>query len=432
MNSRPLVCEYLLTHSLEQLAEEHGVYARFSTKNPKKFTLNYNQLEARDADPISQECRGLVLEMENRLPESGDLAHPELVTVIGATKILARPMNRFFNYGQGAAAAVDFSDAGCRILEKLDGTLCIVYHDSRKNEWCVATRSVPDADLPVDGFGEWTFRSLFIKAIEETSTFSWKEICKVLDDRAPNQTLCFELMTPYNQVVVKHPKCRVALLAVRDNDTGQEWSYEAIKDFWCDCEMLNVPPAQQWKLVTIEDIAAFVNSRSGLDHEGVVAVQYNKNQNDSLCSARRVKIKSAAYLLASRTRSVIGASPRNLMELILQEQIDDLLPVLTDEQKAAAEKMRADLRDYMRRFDHVFHEKMKELKELEPMSNHVRRKTFARMVGGSEMWMAPAMAMYEGKAKSIHEWILAHKDRTNDKSFPSGFLDTLCKTVRTG
>jgi hypothetical protein len=416
---KPLVCNFLLSHSLDELAEKHGVYARWDSARTK-FSLNYDQVEANDSDPLAMECRGLILRPSVLNDADGGF-------VGGPTKVLARPMSRFFNYGQEAAQAIDFGNPNCRVLEKLDGTLCIVYYDSLKNEWCVATRSVPEADLPVDGFGEWTFRSLFIKAFEETSGMPWTRACEIFSI-VPKFTFCFELMTPYNQVVVRHEKCKVALIAIRSNVSGEEFSYDTLCDIWSGKEMLNVPTAQQWKLQTIEDIRSFVNSRSGLDHEGVVVVEYVRTSPTGLNQARRIKIKSPAYLLASRTKTVIGASPRNLMELILQEQIDDLMPLLTEAQCKAVEKMRANLRTYMHNFDKSFHEKMEELKALGPMSDHNRRKSFASMINQSEMWMAPAMSMYEGKARSLHEWILQRKEGAEQR-FPSTFLDTLCRVI---
>ncbi len=55
-----LVQKYLETHSFANLAAEHGVYASFS-KSGHKFSLNYDQIEAKESDPLAQECRGLIL-----------------------------------------------------------------------------------------------------------------------------------------------------------------------------------------------------------------------------------------------------------------------------------------------------------------------------------------------------------------------------------
>ena len=59
-----LVQEYLMTHTFGDLAKEHGVYASFS-KSGHKFSLNYDQIEARESDPLAQECRGLILAGED-------------------------------------------------------------------------------------------------------------------------------------------------------------------------------------------------------------------------------------------------------------------------------------------------------------------------------------------------------------------------------
>ena len=59
-----LVQKYLETHTFGDLAKEHGVYASFS-KSGHKFSLNYDQIEAKESDPLAQECRGLILACED-------------------------------------------------------------------------------------------------------------------------------------------------------------------------------------------------------------------------------------------------------------------------------------------------------------------------------------------------------------------------------
>ena len=55
--------KYLKTHTLAELQTEHGVYARQSAKNPKKWCLTYDQIEAKNGVRIVEECRGLVVEL---------------------------------------------------------------------------------------------------------------------------------------------------------------------------------------------------------------------------------------------------------------------------------------------------------------------------------------------------------------------------------
>lgn len=117
----PMVCEYLEQHSPTQLLEEHGVNIRVSTRDPRVFTLNYDQIRVRNDDALASQCRGLVL----RGGEPVDEAKP-----VGPTLVLARPFDRFFNLGQPECADVDFAHAV--FYEKLDGTFCIVYFDDRR------------------------------------------------------------------------------------------------------------------------------------------------------------------------------------------------------------------------------------------------------------------------------------------------------------
>jgi len=414
--SLPLVCTYLRSKSLADLEAEHGVYARIDRY---KFSLNYDQIEAKDSDPLSQECRGLILcTVDGHTPDRNE--------VIGATKVLARPMNRFFNLGQGSAAEVDLSSPDTVVYEKLDGTLCIVYFDlyKGKGEWCIATRSVPSANLPIDGFGEYTFDTLFREAFLATTGRDFTQAFNECGGDG-GLTYCFELLTPNNQVVVKHSGKRVVLLTVRHNeDGGEAWHLDMYSD------PLGVPVPVCHRADSIEALVAFVNSRNGNEYEGVVARQNIARQGQNGSFSRRVKIKGAGYLMASRAKTTIGASPRNLLELILLEQIDDLLPILSEEHAKMTEDMREDLRVYMHDFTEKFHKALSEVTALGPMSDHNRRKTLARSLGQNNIWMGPAMALYEGKAKSLHDWILKHKDRTNDKRFPSGFLDTLVKLIQ--
>ena len=186
-----LVQEYLENHTFGDLARDHGVYASFS-KSGHKFSLNYDQIEAKESDPLAQECRGLVLAAEDGksflsqgVVVNGKMSYEQVSP--GATRILAYPMKRFFNHGQGSAAEINWSDPKLSVLEKLDGTLCIVYYDLFTDKWCVATRSVSEADLLMDN-GIYTFRTLFEKALAETTGYEFNVFTRYLDK---SHTYCF-------------------------------------------------------------------------------------------------------------------------------------------------------------------------------------------------------------------------------------------------
>ena len=216
-----LVQEFLKNKTFGDLIREHGVYASVS-KSGYKFSLNYDMIEAKETDPLASQCRGLILSTTDGKPLYCEITadgkrHYENVGP-GETVILGYGFDRFFNHGQGCAAKINWHDPNLAVLEKLDGTLCIVYFDFFAHKWCVATRSVSEADLLMDN-GLFTFRILFEKAVQDTCGISFKELTNYLD---LHHTYCFELTTPYNRIVVNYPKNGVTLLAARDLTTNLE------------------------------------------------------------------------------------------------------------------------------------------------------------------------------------------------------------------
>lgn len=381
---------YLLTHSLGELASDHGVYARFSTKNPNKFTLNYDQLEARDNDPISQECRGLVLRAEN------PLGNPQTAPV-GETRVMAFPMRRFFNYGQGAAAEVDFSDPRCRFLSKEDGTLCIMYWDRDIMSWCVGTRSVPDADLPMDGFGEQTFADLFWKAFKASGGD-----LSSLGYAKGNYTFCFELCTPDNQIVVKYPDYKVFLLAVRGLELGFS---EDMPDVWA--EQIRVPVVPSYRFGSTEEMLDFVQKLNGTQNEGIVVCDTKFN---------RVKVKNAGYLALSKVKDSVTKSPRSIMEVILHGQEDDVLPLCSQHVQDFILNTKEGLRKALLALDEEF--------SREYVSD---RKAFALAIQAGSGEMGPQMARWSGKCGSAREWINVNK---KEGGWPASFLDKLLSMAK--
>src|ERR1700690_2994592 len=100
-----LVQQYLENHSFADLAKDHGVYPSFS-KSGHNFSLNYEMSQSKESDPLAQECRGLILALADGSVIPGATISDGKInrdTVVpGATKILAFPMRRFFNHGQGS------------------------------------------------------------------------------------------------------------------------------------------------------------------------------------------------------------------------------------------------------------------------------------------------------------------------------------------
>lgn len=564
-----LVQKFLKTHSFKELQEQHGVYASFS-KSGHKWSLNYDQIEAKESDLLAQECRGLVLACEDGQPIFADITNgkPNRDNIIpGKTTILAYPMKRFFNYGQGSAAPVNWSDPNLAVLEKLDGcfeynamlqcwdgtfvkigdvvkkkltptliginkdgeivpcqitnwfnngtknhwvefilsskskgknkkfrstinhsilvngeykaaininvgdyltsfdnffddngnfvrkqtqtkiiakkiinfnskrisgknykkifrhgkvgfdiettthnyvinnhfvhnSLAIVYFDKFTDQWCMATRSVPEADLLMDN-GLYTFRTLFEKAVKETLNMEFSEFTKHL---SLTHTYCFELTTPYNRVVVDYKTCSITLLALRNMNTLSEI------DPVTDTISSILPVVQAHTYSTIEELVNWVSSLNPMEHEGVVVRDSNFN---------RIKVKSAAYVAYHKLNDKLGSSERNCMKYILLEKDDDVISFLPPEIGHNMSKLKEGLNKAIMTYDSV-HELIKlNMKAL----GDATKKDYARMVTNHKtMWHAPFFTFYDNKALNMKDYI--HKAK-KDGTWTDAFLDKI-------
>ncbi len=122
-----LVQKFLETNTFGELEDQHGVEASFD-KQSVKFSLNYNMINAKDDDKLSQQTRGLILASvsgksfaSEAKMVNGRLSFKDVCP--GETSVIAYGFDRFFNAGQVSAAKIDWNDPKLAVLEKKDGTL---------------------------------------------------------------------------------------------------------------------------------------------------------------------------------------------------------------------------------------------------------------------------------------------------------------------
>lgn len=392
----PLVVEYLLTHSTEDLMLDHGVRIACASSRPYKASLNYDQISAKDADLLAQECRGLVLATldGSPIPMSGP---------VGSLQVLARPMDRFFNLGQGSAHEVDdegLAHPDARVWEKVDGTLCIVYCDTIIGEWCVATRSVPDADRLIDGFGDHTFRSLFDEALRQRGM----DFADLTSRLAPSATYCFELCSPRaGSGVVQYESESLHLLAVRMTATGEEF---------CPSDLSAIlPVVASYPASSVEALRSMIEARSPAEAEGVVLRLAGRTATGGY---RRVKVKSTAYVAAHGLSSAVGASPRNLLRIILKGMWDDMAPMCKAHLRERGDALREAFNAWSAKVDGLYIE-MRQMYGDD-------RKAFAVAVQAAGLPIAPLMSLWQGQADCTRGWV---ESRCKDGDWGDGFLDSL-------
>lgn len=387
-----------MTHTLDELKEEHGVNWRADTDGTK-FSLNYDQIASKETDPLACQCRGLVLR-----PKNLDTGWKD--NVIGETTVLAYPMDRFFNLGQDCVADVDFSDPILHVLEKLDGTMVCVYFDPLKEIWCTATRSVPEADLPINDLtgDDMTFGKLFRQAYAVTTGRQFE--CHLEESSVRYFNYVFELTTPFNRIVVKYDDWKVTLLAVREliGDLSERRDANKIAEF------MGYPVPERWNLYDPKTIAAAVNLKDPKESEGVVVV-------DS--KFRRMKIKSEAYVLASKMKDGVTSSRRNALFAAIEGRLDDVIPLVCDETRAYLRRMQDALREWNLRTNN-FYVKCRD-------EANGDRKTFARLVTANpHEWHAVYFSLLDGRG---FEAIDVLRNLASHGRLCTRALDTLLKNL---
>lgn len=375
-----LVQQFLKTKTLRQLEQEHGVEASFS-RDKSKFSLNYSQINSHPRDELANQCRGLILRFIDH--DAASLDHS------GATQICAYPFDRFFNLGDPACASLDLESIV--VQEKYDGTLCIIYFDYKKSKWCVATRSCPEADILINDFN-LTFFELFEKTISQRfdKTYSFEQFCKYLNK---DYTYMFELVSPYNQVVVKYDYMEIFQLGQRNNLSLKE-------------EMASGALCPRHKFSTFDKVIEFVNSRNADDYEGVILVDKNFN---------RVKVKSQQYVLIHRASSNL-LSAKNMLKAILEDKIDDVYPLLPSIHQENVNLLKKKIIEITNRADQYFLAIQQLMTHTDYLDINNEQARFAAIV---KDYSSPQVVPYgyffdrrAGKCNSMLEWMKSRLERS--------------------
>ena len=251
--------------------------------------FKYNQIDSDPYNPVVQEARGIILEKNT-------------------WRIIAFPFTRFYNYGEGCCAPIDWNTA--RIQEKIDGSIISCFHYDGK--WNIATNGMIDAfecELPyVALFGNdvpKTFGDLFIETVRQ---HSYLEIIKAFAGKTTKlneqKTYMFELVSRYNKVVIDYPQPDIYHIGTRNNITGEEL-----------VEDIGIQHPKEYTFNTIEDV---VNNAKSLpyDAEGYVCVDASWN---------RCKVKGASYLSLHHLKGEEYPSEKRLLQLVVSNEGEELL-----------------------------------------------------------------------------------------------------------
>ena len=251
--------------------------------------FKYNQLSSDFSNEIVKESRGIILQQN----EDGKFI-PVCV-----------PFFKFMNAEEPNSDLNKIDWKTASVQEKVDGSLMKVWYDKKNYKWMVSTNGTIDAFKAPLGIGGFeTYGDLFKKAtVFNSLTF----FTCILNE---NYTYMFELVSPYNRVVIEYNSIEIYFLGYRDNVTLKEYmpeNYPALS--------YHYPIPERYELHTYEDVKNLANILPW-SQEGFVICDANFN---------RVKVKSPEYVKAHFIRNNNVVTDEKLIEIILENEIDEFL-----------------------------------------------------------------------------------------------------------
>jgi hypothetical protein len=272
--------DYIKTNGLAALCDTYKILAKRHGEFPNLVMLKYSQIDSPMGERIVQQARGIILD------EADDWL------------IVSYPFNKFFNSYEGHAATIDWSTA--RVYEKLDGSLMTLYW--YRGQWRVASNGLPDAGGDVYGHSG-TFADLFWK--------TWRAMNLVTpgeDDDADGCCFMFEMMTPYNRVVVQHRDSKLVCIGARDLESLKEYD-PSIPGSW-----YGWPFVRSFPLTTADACIEAAKELNPIECEGYVVCDG---------SFTRIKVKCPQYVALAHMKECM--SPRRMLELIRANESSEFL-----------------------------------------------------------------------------------------------------------
>lgn len=279
------------------------------------ISFKYNMVASDLSIPLVQEARGVIFVQDN-------------------WKVVCRAFDKFFNYGESNACEINWNSAV--VMEKIDGSLCKVF--TYKGKWYLATNSglngftAETGDIRMKTFGD-----IFELALQGAGYENFQDFTHDLESK---YTYMFELVSPYNRVVIPYETTELFYL-------GQRLMVEPYHEHFFRNELTEFRSPKIFHCNKLEDVVEMAN-KLPWDEEGYVVRDSNFN---------RVKIKSPAYIMAHYMRNNNVITKRRLMEVILKGEVDEFLCYAADynlelkelqEKKSTLEQEAKSLRHHLR------------------------------------------------------------------------------------
>lgn len=279
--------DFILSHdNWEELLTTDPYNLKIS-RDGDYIMFKYNQFSSDFTIPLVREARGIIFRESD-------------------WECIGHKFNKFGNWGESYCPKIDWITAS--VQEKVDGSLIGMFYD---NGWRICTNGTIDAfkaelnDVKYQNFGQ-----LVLDAIRQVFP-NEHDFFDMLD---ANCTYMFELVSPYNRVVIPYKEIKLYFLGIRDMNDGLEWNPEDSDVSY----FFDIP--KRYPLHSLEDVQNAAN-QLGWDEEGFVVCDDKFN---------RVKIKSPEYVKAHFARSNGVITTERLVQIILDGEQEEFLIYASD------------------------------------------------------------------------------------------------------
>jgi RNA ligase len=236
---------------------------------------------------IRRECRGLIFDLYSN--------------------IMSRPFHKFFNSSEREETqvhAIDMTQPHV-IMEKMDGSMV---RPVRMNGMLRLATKMGVTDIAIEA-----------EKLLTEEQYGWLDQVML-----SSITPIFEYIAPTNKIVIEYSEPKLVLLAMRNNFTGNYYM-----------------PHQ----APFEVVPMYGSVEGNLADYIARARQQQGREGDIIrfADGHMLKIKNDWYVRIHRTKDLIR-SDRNIADIIVNEQLDDVIPLLDEADLAT-------VRAYERRFD---------------------------------------------------------------------------------
>lgn len=195
--------------------------------------------------------------------------------------------------------------------EKIDGSIIKIWWSDEEDRWIISTNGAIFASRVEAGNAGRSFADLVYEAIETRGPTSY-----FFNSLFPGWTYTFELVGPFNRVVIDYPEPKLYFIGLRRNDTLKEADPKNSVGAHYAVELLNyVDFPTSYSLKNLQDCIEAAAQMSK-DEEGFVVRDAAFN---------RIKVKSPEYLIAAKVRNNGVITVRRVIELMRAEKLDDFL-----------------------------------------------------------------------------------------------------------